>query len=123
MHDTVKKYKLYGFTAGKRFKFLRLVFNSFTAMRKYSWMFNTSHRIFGLENNSWNKYQIYESNIPPLLRFMHIQNINACGWVSIDKYNKLPKRGFNTDMAFEVEWTDVKGLEDTSISKIKIASF
>ncbi len=122
-HDTVKKYKLYGFTAGKRFKFLRLVFNSFTAMRKYSWMFNTSHRIFGLENNSWNKYQIYESNIPPLLRFMHIQNINACGWVSIDKYNKLPKRGFNTDMAFEVEWTDVKGLEDTSISKIKIASF
>ena len=122
-YDVVKKHKLYGFTAGKRFKFIRLVFNTNTAMKKYSWIFTSKHKIYGLENNQPTKYQIYESNIPPMLRFMHIRDINACGWLKVSKYSKLPKGEYNTKIAIEARWMDVIGLEDTSICKIKIASF
>ena len=122
-YDVVRRKKLYGFTAGKKFSFLRIVFNSHMAMRKYSWIFNSKHKIFGLENNNWKHYQLYEANIPPMLRFLHIQNINACGWISVKKYSKLPKRGYNTDISIEAEWTDVNSVEDSAISKLKIASY
>lgn len=122
-YDVVRRKKLYGFTAGKKFSFLRIVFNSHMAMRKYSWIFNSKHKIFGLENNNWKHYQLYEANIPPMLRFLHIQNINACGWISVKKYSKLPKRGYNTDISIETEWTDVNSVEDSAISKLKIASY
>ena len=123
-HDIVKKHRLYGFTAGKRFKFVRLVFNTYDSMKKYRWIFNSKHRIPGLDN-SFKEYKAYEPNFPPLLRFMHIQNIDASGWIKIDKskYTKLPKRGYNVDIAIEAKWTDVVGFEKQSISNIRIASY
>ena len=122
--DIVKKHRLYGFTAGKRFKFVRLIFNTYEAMKKYRWIFNSKHRIPGLDS-SFREYKSYEPNFPPLLRFMHIQNIDASGWIKIakDKYNKLSKRCYNVDIAIEAKWTDVIGFKKQSISKIKIASY
>ena len=123
-YDVVKKHKLYGFTAGKRFKFIRLVFNSSEAMRKYRWIFNTKHKIPGLDN-SLQEYKAYESGFPPLLRFMHIQNINASGWLKVesDKYDILPKRGYNTDIVIEAKWTDVIGIENSTIADISILAY
>ena len=122
--DIVKKHRLYGFTAGKRFKFIRLIFNTYEAMKKYRWIFNSKHRIPGLDS-SFREYKAYETGFPPLLRFMHIQNIDASGWITVpkDKYTKLSKRGYNADIALEAKWTDVIGIEKQSISKIKIASY
>ena len=79
-----KKHKLYGFTAGKRFKFAMLVFNSSDAMRSYKYLLKKKMLIRGLTRN-YDKYPLYESNISPLLRFMHIQNINASGWIKVKK--------------------------------------
>ena len=31
------------------------------------------------------KYHVYESNIEPMLRFMHIRKIKATGWVKLPK--------------------------------------
>ena len=123
-YDIQKKHRLYGFTAGKRFKFLRLIFNTYEAMKKYRWIFNSKHRIPGLDT-SFREYKAYEPNFPPLLRFMHIQNIDASGWIQVpkDKYTKLPKRGYNVDIAIEAKWTDVIGVQKQSISKIIIASY
>ena len=123
-YDIVKKHRLYGFTAGKRFKFIRLIFNTYEAMRKYRWIFNSKHRIPGLDS-SFREYKAYEPNFPPLLRFMHIQNIDASGWIKVpkDKYTKLSKRCYNVDIAIEAKWTDIIGVEKQSISKIRIASY
>lgn len=123
-YDIVKKHRLYGFTAGKRFKFIRLIFNTYEAMKKYRWIFNTKHRIPGLDS-SFREYKAYEPNFPPLLRFMHIQNIDASGWIKVpkDKYTKLSKRCYNVDIAIEAKWTDVIREEKQSISKIRIASY
>ena len=123
-YDIVKRNKLYGFTAGKQFKFVRLVFNTNEAMKKFSYIFYKKHKIPGLDS-SFKKYELYESNIPPLLRFMHIQDIDASGWIKIneDKYTKVSTRGFNTDLAFETKWTNVLSHKEQTFSRIRIASF
>ena len=122
-YDMLRKHKLKGFNANKKFKFVRLVFDSLNGMNKYKWIFNNKHKIPGLEND-WVEYKLYESNINPMIKFMHIKNINASGWVKISKYNKLPNRGYNTDLSIEVNWKDIISLhEDNSICKKIIASY
>jgi DNA polymerase elongation subunit (family B) len=85
--------KLYGFTAGKKSKFVKFTFKNSIVMRKVRGLWieyiddqdrpgkNTSRMkpfIFqGL------KLELYESNIPPLLRYFHIYNISPSGWVEI----------------------------------------
>lgn len=123
-YDTVKKHKLYGFTAGKKFKFLRLVFRTSESMRKYSWIFTSKHKIPGIAP-TFTEFKLYESNIPPMLRFMHIKELNSCGWIEVkkDKYIKGSKREFNVDIVAEVDWNNVQNYEDTSISKLRILSY
>jgi DNA polymerase elongation subunit (family B) len=127
-YDIVKRKKLYGFRAGKRNKFVRLVFQNNTSMKKYQYVFYNKHKILGLDNKE-RKYELYESNIPPLLRFMHIQDISSCGWVELskDKYTNLGNNLYNTDINIEAKWTDVNSPKDEeickSISDLKICSF
>ena len=123
-YDVVKKHKLYGFTAGKKFKFLRLVFSTNESMRKYSWIFMSKHKIPGIAPN-FTEFKLYESNIPPMLRFMHIKNLNSCGWIKVkkDKYIKGSKREFNSDIVAEAEWDDIENYDNTSISKLRILSY
>ena len=122
-YDIVKRKKLYGFRAGKRYKFVRLVFKNHTCMKKFKYLFFTKHKIFGLDNK-YRKYNLYESNIPPHLRFIHIQDINSCGWIQINKkkYRKIDNI-YNTDISIEAKWTNIISLEEKSISEIKICSF
>lgn len=123
-YDVVKKRKFYGFTAGKKFKFLRLIFSTLEGMNKFKWIFNTKHKIPGL-CNYFEEYKPYESNFPSMLRFMHIRDIDACGWIKIDKgkYNKLSRKKFNTDIAIECKFNNIDREETNDISKIKILSY
>ena len=116
-----KRYKLYGFRAGKKYKFIRLEFNSINGMRRYQYAFNKKIPVPGFRKAK--KYEVFETNIPPLLRFLHNNDINASGWVTISKYTKLPSKMYNTDYAIETDFINVKKLEDTSIAKLKILSF
>ena len=123
----VKRIKLYGFRAEEKSKFLRLVFQNVSSMRRYQYMFSNKHKIYGLESKP-TKYEIYETNIPPMLRFMHIMDINSSGWIEVKegKYNKL--NGYtNTDISIEAKWTNVKPPEDEELNKsmanLKILSF
>ena len=34
------------------------------------------------------KLKIYESNIEPFIRCMHIKKLSACGWIKINQYTK-----------------------------------
>ena len=65
-YDILKKRKFYGFTAGKKFKFIRLIFSTLEGMNKYKWIFNTKHKIPGL-CNYFEEYKPYESNFPSML--------------------------------------------------------
>lgn len=94
--ELVEYNKLYGFTAGKKSKFMKLTFKSVAAMNKvkYLWYVNTDdtkeRKMSPIKSQNCN-IELYESNIPPLLRYFHIYNISPSGWVLI-----------RTDTAFKV---------------------
>ncbi len=88
--------KLYGFTAGKKSRFVKLTFTNNYIMNKvksmwYSYKEETDSETGEIYNNRvQTKFiylgcdlKIYEANIPPLLRYLHINNISPSGWISI----------------------------------------
>lgn len=122
-YDIVKRHKLYGFTANKEFNFIRLVFNNSNAMKAYARAFDYKIKIHGLIN-ILTKFKIYESNIDSFLRFMHIRNLNACGWLEITNYSEEnPYEVTTTDYNIVCKWTDVFPYESNTIAKFKICSF
>jgi DNA polymerase elongation subunit (family B) len=86
----VEKQKLYGFSGGRKYKFVQLNFQNVRTMNKAKGMWyeyvNNERKMkknvmFPSQNGS--TLELYESNIPPLLRYFHINNISPSGWVYI----------------------------------------
>ena len=119
-YTVMSRHKFYYFTANELFNFIRFEFDNENAMRRCNYIFNKPIRVLGLCNPTL--FQVFESNIEPLLRCMHIQNVNACGWIKIDKYSPL-HGGFTTEIGIETDWTNLEKYDSPDISKLKIMSF
>jgi len=83
----VDYHKLYGFSAGKKDRFIQVTFLNQGA-------FNRMKNLWYHKDHAGNRHlitrdfrgveiAIYESNIPPLLRYFHIKNISPSGWISV----------------------------------------
>jgi DNA polymerase elongation subunit (family B) len=91
----IRRKKLYGFDGGKEHKFIELTFNNFNVFNKVKnlWYMpyiegeNRKLIVKGFMFQNTSTY-LYESNIPPLLRFFHIKNISPSGWIALP-INKL----------------------------------
>jgi DNA polymerase elongation subunit (family B) len=91
----IKRKKLYGFDNGKEHKFVRIDFKNVAAFNRTRnlWYFQppkdkkNSSREMRLNRDGYVfsgcNTRLYESNIPPLLRFFHIQNISPSGWIEV----------------------------------------
>lgn len=75
---------LYGFTAFDGFRYVRLTFSSYSGFCKYRDLLTGKICILSLGPNAV-QYEQYESNLHPLLRFLHINNLKPAGWAQIDK--------------------------------------
>jgi len=75
---------LYGFTADDKFRYIKLTFSCLAGFYAYRNVLNEPLRLFGLNDNSSYTYELYEANLPPLLRFMHCKNLKAAGWLRVD---------------------------------------
>jgi hypothetical protein len=102
--ELVHHKKLYMFDAGKDHQFIKLVFHSLSAMKRARnlWfiklqpdtsaasgakgksMFESSRMKMNPRGLQFQEYNltIYESNLPPLLRYFHIREISPSGWIS-----------------------------------------
>ena len=89
----VEHHKLYGFSGGGKHKFIKLVFKNLTSMNKTKKLWfnyvvdkNTGENIRKRTNLQFNNTEIelYESNIPPLLRYFHVNSVSPSGWVSFN---------------------------------------
>jgi DNA polymerase elongation subunit (family B) len=86
----VRRKKLYGFDGGKEHKFIFLEFANFGAFNKAKNIWYSSYNPEkgstllkdGYKFNNTN-IKLYESNIPPLLRFFHIRDISPSGWIAV----------------------------------------
>lgn len=82
----IKRKKLYGFDGGKEHKFIVLYFSNMPAFNKVKnlWYNTKINKLLPYGLKFKNTYTIlYESNIPPLLRFFHIKDISPSGWIAL----------------------------------------
>lgn len=86
----VDKHKLYGFSGGKKYKFVQVTFSSTLSMNKvknfwYSFGAGTERKLTPLiyPERGGIPLELYESSIPPILRYFHIHNISPSGWIYI----------------------------------------
>ena len=130
----IKRKKLYGFDGGKEHKFIELSFNNFNVFNKvknlwYQPYIDGENRKLlenGLIFKNTNTY-LYESNIPPLLRFFHIKNISPSGWIALP-INKLTQIKNNKKTTcyyeFRINFKHIIPLnEKENIVPLKICSF
>ena len=119
----VQKKDFYGFHNGQQFNFLRFTFSSLKAFRAGIRIFQKSVIIPG-----WNmqKFKLYESNIDPFLRLIHIRDIEPTGWVSIPK-NKLEINSevLQTRCKIDVNchWTSISRYTHEAIAPLVVLSF
>lgn len=84
--ELVEKQKLYGFTAGNKDQFVKLTFSNVMTMNRVKNLFYTyihEKRVFTPLRSQGCILELYESSIPPLLRYFHICNVSPSGWVFI----------------------------------------
>ena len=134
----VKKKKLYGFDAGKEYQFIRFTFTNTTAFNKVK---NLWYDKIHDEKSKWgyrrvlkkNGYEyygahlhIYESTIPPLLRYFHIQNIAPSGWITFaaEKAVRVRQPTTTSDYEYRVFHNHIKKIpkKETQVP-LKICSF
>ena len=72
---------LYGFTANDKFRYIKLTFSCLAGFYGYKNVLAEPLRLFGVNGNKVHTYELYESNLQPLLRFMHCYNLKAAGWL------------------------------------------
>ena len=85
-YEVVYKHTLYGFDNYKKHKFIKIYFKSYSTYRKLKSLFQQyvdgtmKLKPYIFRNNECN---IYEANIPPLLRFFHERELSPSGWVQV----------------------------------------
>jgi DNA polymerase elongation subunit (family B) len=125
----VKHNKLYGFTAGKKDNFIYVEFKNTRAMNKMKsfWFIYEGKekrmKKFMYQNT---KMEIYESNIPPLLRYFHINNISPSGWIYVPVNRSTESTMKSTTCTYEYicKKSQIKPLPDKETRvPYKICSF
>ena len=124
----VRHKTLYDFDANKYYNFIYISSHNLKLMYKLKGLYYDKERQKinkGIEfEGTFTK--IYETQVPPLLRFFHIQNISPSGWVEISKFKKVAKSLKNTNCDIEVQskFRNVLSLPEKETSvPYKICSF
>lgn len=124
--ELVDSQKLYGFSAGKKSKFVKLVFKNTVVMNKvknlwYQQLPDGGRRVRPFTPHT----QLYEANLPPLLRFFHLTKIYPNGWVMVS--TRAPQTTVKTTTCtyeYVASQTLIKPLpEKETIVPYKIMSF
>lgn len=111
----VTRKKFMGFTNDTMFRFAIIVFKT-----KKAW----SLSYYTLRKDPKMHNKIYEANIDPILRFIHIQDIESSGWVHVANPFDMTQRKTSCDLEFRaVKWKDIMPVQNDSIGPIVVASF
>ncbi len=127
-YKLVEHKTLYDFDANKSYKFIYISCDNLKPIYKLKSLYydkETQKLNNGvLFNETYTK--IYETMIPPLLRFFHIQNISPSGWIQINNYKNVTKKMRQSDCVNEIRcnYSDVISLiEKETVVPYKICSF
>jgi DNA polymerase delta subunit 1 len=106
--ETVLAKDLWGFQNGERSRFYKFTFKTHKALRSAAW---------ALERDHW---RVYEANIDPVLRFMHVSGCTSTGWIEVE--HEAEEMDTRCDLNIETEkFTPVTDRD--GIAPLKIMSF
>lgn len=121
----------YGFRAEQKFNFLMVRFQCSDTMKFYH--NRSKDGILELRIDGRNeKFNLYESNFDPMLRFMHIQEIKSCGWIKLPKglYRAERDTPTFTDYHLRINYENIVSQQNFTsedpklgLGKFKICSF
>jgi DNA polymerase elongation subunit (family B) len=114
----IERKKLYGFDAGKKHRFIEIKFANINIYNKVKnlWYQDSTNEDGEKErklikngysfvyNDEVTYIEIYEANIPPLLRFFHIREISPSGWVALPIKKTLQITGSNKTTTCDYEF-------------------
>jgi DNA polymerase elongation subunit (family B) len=108
----VTKKVFYGFTANTFFPFLQIDVPSLTLFRNIRNLFldeflnpQTKRPLDGAMKGK--TVEIFEANIDPMLRFIHTQNIQPCGWVLIKDGKNSISEDSESGLVIDCDYEDV----------------
>ena len=124
--ELVDRKKLYGFDGGITHKFVKITFKNTICMNKVKNLWydikkkpKYTKKLLTLgyfyKDGPGTKYlEIYEGNIPPLLRYFHISQISQSGWINIKKGKPKQKGMKETHCKYEYELSksNIEALND-----------
>lgn len=119
-----KKKGLYGYSTQDSY-FVKMVFHSFWTQKKVTQYFQRDVQIKGMGKR---QYDLYESNLDPILRFMHTNDIKSAGLIKIegDKYSQYDPYDQVTRCQIEINvpsYKNVLPVNDSKLIPIVFASF
>ena len=123
-HKIMRRMKFRGFTNNEKFKFIRFNFYSHRGLQEYVRVLQKKISN-ALLSRKPKRYEIYESNIDPFLRFCHINDLKTSGWVNLpSKKYKIPKvKTTYCQNEVTLSWKDVKPSTKSHIAPLVTLSF
>jgi DNA polymerase delta subunit 1 len=123
----VKRKKYKGFTNGKEYKFLRFVCKNLNTFNRIKYILNPKDKsrlpkISKLDSNSSIKFDLYESNIEPYLRFTHKMNIKMASWVNV-KYITQDNEISRCQHSYICHYNNVSHFEKQDISNLTLGAW
>jgi len=107
---------LWGFQNGELSRFLKMEFKTHKAIRNCAWC---------IENNKFPELKnakVYESNIDPILKFMHVSGVSSTGW--IDSGTCEPDTESTCDVnLWSPNWRNIKPVSRDDVAPLRIMSF
>lgn len=119
-----KKKDLFGFRNGTYYKYVKLVFDNYSALMKSRYIFKKPIQITGVTTKP-TKYKLYESNFDGFMRYCHIKDIQMAGWIRLpaNKY-EITSDTTSTQIEIKIDRNDVVSLKETQdIAKFLQASW
>lgn len=119
----MKRKDFWGFHNGQVFNFIRFSFKSLKSFKSAIKIIQRGVKILGIHDNKV-KYALYESNIDPFLRMVHLRDIEPAGWVKVSDYDInthiMPTK---CQIDINVDWKKVHRIDVEKMAPIVVASF
>lgn len=114
----VRRKKFFGFTNDQLFYFIRVTFKSKKAF---------SNAFYALKKTGY-RDKLYEGNIDPILRFIHIQKLESTGWVKVSNFTSTIEDDIDSETCCVHEinvpsWRDINPLSNDETGPVITASF
>lgn len=121
----VEKKIFWSFMNEQKFTFLKLAHKSKMGHRFMERSFKNAMKLKIKDKvNKEIKYNLFESDLEPILRFLHDTKIKPSSWIRIEAGKfKVETRQSKTQINISCDWTDIHHLDKTEIPPILIASF